>query len=159
MSNGRRRLVNIVLVCSLAINLLLVGGIIGRILHGRPPPPLPDNLGWIVRNLDRDTRQALRPALEKHAREVRPLRREMRAAQREFEDALTSPELDEDRVAGALTRLRDISESYQQSMHEEMIFILKNMDVADRQRVVRFLHQRGEMRRDRSRERPTPREP
>jgi len=154
MSNGRRRLVNIVLVCSLAINLLLVGGIIGRVLLGPPPPPLPDNLGWIVRNMDQDTRRALRPELEEHIRKVRPLRREMRAAQREFEDALTSPELDEDRVAAALTRLRQISGSYQQSMHEEMISIFKKMDTADRKRVARFLRQRGEMRGGPNRERP-----
>jgi uncharacterized membrane protein len=156
MSNGRRRLINIVLVCSLAINLLLVGGIIGRILLGPPPPPLPDNLGWIVRNMDQDTRRALRPELEAHIREVLPLRRQMRAAQREFESAVTSPELDEDRLAAALTRLRDISESYQQSMHEEMISIFKKMDAADRERVVRFLRQREEMRRGRNRERPPP---
>lgn len=143
MSNGKRRLMIITLVCSLAINLLLVGGIIGRLAFGPPPPPMPTHLGWLVRSLDKQTREQLRPELMAHARKVRPLRREMRSAQKEFESAMLSPTLDEKRLDASLTELRNASEAYQQSMHEEMVSILKKMNPEERKRVVQFLQRRG----------------
>ena len=144
MSNGRRRLLIISLVCSLAINLLLVGGIIGRLAFGPPPPPMPMHLGWLVRSLDKDTREKLRPELLEHARKVRPLRHEMRNAQEQFEAAMASPTLDEKRLDASLTQLRDASDAYQQSMHEEMVSILKRMNPEERKRVVEFLQHRGD---------------
>lgn len=145
MSNGRSRLFNIILVCSLAINLLLVGGIIGRVAFGPPRPPMLDHLGWMVRNLDKRTRRALRPELETHARTVMPLRREMRAAQRQFESALTQPTLDEKQLDAALERLRAASDAYQQSMHEEMVVILRKMSPDERKRFVHFLRHRPDI--------------
>lgn len=161
MSNGRRRLVNIVLVCSLAINLLLVGGLIGHWLRGGGPPrPIPDHLGWIIRHLDDDTRRALRPKLQSHIREAWPLRREMRDAQREFQRALTAEEFDETRLEAALTRLRSASLAWQEAMHEEMIIILKNLAPEDRQRVVSFLERHdARRRRDRPGDGPPPEGP
>lgn len=149
MSNGRSRLLNITLVCSLAINLLLVGGIIGRIAFGPPHHrPMPNHLGWMVRTLDKDTRKALRPDLEAHARQVAPLRREMRAARQDFENLLTQPQLDRQRLENALSRLRKASDAYQQSMHEEMVVILEKMTPEERHRFVRFLNRRPDMRRE-----------
>lgn len=149
MSNGRSRLFNIVLVCSLAINLLLVGGLIGRVVFGPPPPPMPNHLGWILRSLDSDTRQALRPQLEAHAHTVAPLRRQVRAAQREFENVLTEPQLDDNRLNAALDRLHTASSAYQASMNEEMTIILKKMTLDERKRFVHFLHHRPDEHRAR----------
>jgi len=142
MSNGKSRLFNIVLVCSMAINLLLVGGIIGRFAFGPPPPAMPNHLGWIVRTLDKNTRNALRPQLKAHARMVLPLRREIRASQREFEQVLSQPQLDEKKLDAALARLRSASDAYQESMHDEMVVILKKMTFEERQRFVSFLRRR-----------------
>lgn len=143
------RLVNIILVFSLALNLLLVGGLIGHWLRGGPPRPIPDHLGWIIRHLDDDTRRALRPKLESHIREARPLRREMRDAQREFQQALTTEQFDESRLEAALARLRAASGAWQEAMHDEMIIILKNLPPEERRRVVSFL-ERHDARRRRS---------
>lgn len=147
MSNGRSRLLIIVLVCSLAINLLLVGGIIGRLAFRPPRPPMMDHLGWVIRNLDPATRQALRPGLIAHAKKVRPLRREIRAAQREFVNALLQPELDTQKLDAALGKLRSASDAYQQSMHDEMVVILKKMSYDERKRFVNFLRHRPDMHR------------
>ena len=154
MSNGRSRLFNIILVCSLAINLLLVGGIIGRIVFGPPRPPMLNHLGWVVRTLDKNTRDELRPELEAHARKMMPLRRQMRSAQKEFESVLTQPTLDENRLDAALAQLRSASDTYQQSMHEEMVVILKKMTYEERKRFVYLLHHRPDSRHQQSNHRP-----
>ena len=147
MSNGRRRLLIIVLVCSLAINLLLVGGIIGRLAFRPPGPPIMDHLGWVVRNLDPATRQSLRPGLIAHAKKVRPLRREIRAAQRQFLNVLLQRKLDTQKLDAALGELRTASDAYQQSMHDEMVVILKKMSYEERKRFVNFLRHRPDMHR------------
>ena len=145
MSNGRRRLFNIILVCSLAINLLLLGGIIGRFAFGPPRPPRLDHLGWVVRNLDKSTRRELRPELVAHARKMMPLRRQIRAAQQQFEEVLLQPKLDPARLDAALARLRAASDTYQHSMHNEMVVILKKMNLQERQRFVYFLRHRPDI--------------
>ena len=46
MSNGKGRLFNIILICSLTINLLLLGGLVGRFLNKVPAhSPVPGQLG------------------------------------------------------------------------------------------------------------------
>lgn len=142
MTNGRSRLFNIVLVSSLALNLLLVGVIIGRFAFGPPRPPYLDHLGWMLRTLDQKTRRELRPQLEAHARKVRPLRREIRAAQQQFENVLLQPRLNEQQLDAALVRLRAASDAYQHSMHQEMTVILKQMSYTERKRFVHFLRHR-----------------
>lgn len=148
MSNGRSRLVTITLVCSLAINLLLVGAIIGRVISGPPPRPLPDHLGWIFRSLDEDKRRELRSEFEKHARAALPMRREIRNAQRAFEAAVASPDFSEDEVRAALAKLRDTSGTYQERAHEEMVRVLGRLTAEERQRVVEFLQRRDHERRE-----------
>ncbi|HJP52739.1 MAG TPA: hypothetical protein QF611_17035, partial [Pseudomonadales bacterium] len=72
MSEGRRRTLVIVLICSIAINLLLIGGLVGHFATTPPGRPFPSHLGWIVRELDDDTRQKLWPLLKQNAEEARP---------------------------------------------------------------------------------------
>ncbi|XOV87114.1 MAG: periplasmic heavy metal sensor [Pseudomonadota bacterium] len=151
MSNSRR-LINIVLICSLAINLLLVGGLIGRLMAGPPARPLPDHLGWILRQLDEPAREKLRPDLKAHAARIVPLRREMRSAQRDFEAAVSGETVDADAAAEALARLRTSAMAYQESTHQKMVQILATLDSKQRNRVMRYLRDR-----EREERRPTPR--
>ena len=163
MSNGKSRLFNVILVCSLAINLLFVGGLVGRILmHPGPMPgPMPDHFGWMIRQLDNNKREELGPEFEARARRVVPLRREIREAQREFEAALLEPEMDVARIDAALNHLRSSSEAFQQEMHEQMLAIIKRLNPEERARVVKFLRHRGgdERFRGRPRGRDRPDEP
>lgn len=159
MSNGtderssrRSRLTNIILVCSLAVNLLLVGGIIGHIISGPPPRPMPDHLGWMFRSLDETRRQELRAEFESHAQRMRPLRREMREAQRDFERAVRASEFDPDEVSAALERLRSTSGEFQEGMHSQIVHVLTQLDEEERRQLVRFLGRRD-------RHRPPPGEP
>ncbi len=147
MSNSRR-LINFLLICSLAINLLLVGGLIGRLMAGPPTRPLPDHLGWILRQLDEPAKESLRSDMRAHASRIMPLRREMRSAQRDFEAAVSGDKVDQDAALEALSRLRSSSLQYQESTHQKMVQILATLDNTQRTRVLRYLrdHEREERR-------------
>jgi len=138
--SGRQRLLIILLVCSLAINLLLVGGIVGRMMAGPPPRPLPDHLGGIVRLLDEERRAELREGLVQHWRNARPIRQEMRAAQRDVAAAIGAREFDPDSARRALDNLRAASLEYQQASHAKLVNVLSRLTPEERERVVQFLN-------------------
>ena len=141
MSNNVSRLTTIILVCSLAINLLLVGGLVGHLVsRGSMKNMPPIGLGWMLRGLDDRTKQSLRPEFEAHMTRSMPLRREMRAAQQAFETVLLSPDIDEAALDIALARLRKASDAFQQSSHEQMVRVIKQLDAEQRQQMVQFLH-------------------
>lgn len=139
MSRGQRWIVGL-LVCSLGINLLLVGGIIGRMMSGGPPPrPMPGHVGWIVRQLDDDRRQEVREDMMSHFRTTRPLRRDIGEAQRAFEAAVAADEFDRARTLEALARLREAQQTWQRSTHEQMVMLLERLDAEERARVAGYL--------------------
>ncbi|MEX0941291.1 MAG: periplasmic heavy metal sensor [Pseudomonadales bacterium] len=145
MSPSASRVTIIVLVCSLAINLLFAGVIIGKVLRDHPHVgPMPSNLGWIVRYLNEDTRQALRPDLEAHRQQTLPLLRDMRRAQQEFETALVDPDMNQQELATTLeetlSELRTTSTAFQAAMHEQMIRVVVQLDAEQRQNVAQYLH-------------------
>jgi uncharacterized membrane protein len=142
MSEGRRRTLVIVLICSIAINLLLIGGLVGHFATTPPGRPFPSHLGWIVRELDDDTRQKLWPLLKQNAEEARPLRRDLGLAQREFEKALQADPFDEEQVLLALDKLQKTARENQTRLHLQMIGVMKEMNPQDRAKALRFLHKR-----------------
>lgn len=151
--SGRQKLLIIILVCSLAVNLLLVGGIAGRLMAGPPGPPMPDHLGWVARLLDEDRRRELRPMFVDWVRETRPLRRDIHQSQLVLRDAIAAEPFDRDDVEAALSRLRENQLVWQAATHEELVAILAALRPEERERVIAFLSR--ERRRD-ERRTPTP---
>lgn len=142
MKSGTGRATTIILVCSLAVNLLFAGAIIGNALRShKHGGPMPGGLGWIVRHLDDDTRQTLRPIFETHRQETLPLLREMRSAQQAFETALLDPDVNEQELAQTLSRLRTTSAAFQEAMHEQMVRVISQLGPAERKKVAQYLHQ------------------
>ncbi|MDG1907866.1 MAG: periplasmic heavy metal sensor, partial [Pseudomonadales bacterium] len=74
----KNRVVIILLICSLALNLLFIGGLIGRSIFGGPPGHLPNHMGWMLRNLSDEKRKELRPQLKERSGSLRTVRQEMR---------------------------------------------------------------------------------
>jgi uncharacterized membrane protein len=134
---NKSRVINIVLVCSIALNLLIVGAIIGRVAFGplMGPPPLT----WMMKDLDAETRNRIHTNFEDRAKVVEPMRREIRAAREEFKTLLKEDELDEEASLAALARLRQASAEYTVTLHEQMILMLKDLEPKQRLRVSRFL--------------------
>ena len=154
MSSRQGRTLIIALVCSVAANLLVIGGIIGHFVSGPNSRPFPSHLGWMVSDLDEDTRKILRPILRQYAEHARPLRREMAEAQKKLEAALTREPLDDDQVQRALDKLQRVSSANQSNLHMQMISIMRELKPEERVRALHYMHRREPRRTRPQRNRP-----
>lgn len=136
---NKSRIISIALVFSVALNLLFIGAVVGRFMYGPPHRPMSSHLGWVLRDLDEEARNKIRPILENQARAIRPLRRKLRTAQKEFRKLLAQQSFDEVALEASLIHLRQSSAEYQSGMHHQMLMILKDLDPEQRRRVSRFL--------------------
>lgn len=160
--NGKipRRLA-VALAFSLAINLFLAGMIAaGWLAEGetrrveREGPPRYFRHG--LAGLEEGIRPAVEEVRRRHARQVVPLTRAMRAARREMRRALAAPELDEKRLEAAFEDLRRRSHDAQAAVHALMLEIAQTLDPAQRKQFFERVHPRYMMRHRERREPPPP---
>ena len=142
----KNRVVIILLICSLALNLLFIGGLIGRSVFGGPPGHLPNHMGWMLRNLSDEKRKELRPQLKERSGSLRTVRQEMRDARQRLSSAIMEEPLDEKALNLALKDLRSASNKFQVVTHENMSTILKEMKLEDREKALKFLSRREKLR-------------
>ena len=142
----KNRVVIILLICSLALNLLFIGGLIGRSIFGGPPGHLPNHMGWMLRNLSDEKRKQLRPQLKERSGSLRTVRQEMRDARQRLSSAIMEEPLDEKALNLALKDLRSASNKFQVVAHENMSTILKEMKLEDREKALKFLSRRDKHR-------------
>ena len=142
----KNRVVIILLICSLALNLLFIGGLIGRSVFGGPPGHLPNHMGWMLRNLSDEKRKQLRPQLKERSGSLRTVRQEMRDARQRLSSAIMEEPLDEKALNLALKDLRSASNKFQVVTHENMSTILKEMKLEDREKALKFLSRREKHR-------------
>ena len=142
----KNRVVIILLICSLALNLLFIGGLIGRSVFGGPPGHLPNHMGWMLRNLSDEKRKQLRPQLKERSGSLRTVRQEMRDARQRLSSAIMEEPLDEKALNLALKDLRSASNKFQVVTHENMSKILKEMKLEDREKALKFLSRREKHR-------------
>ena len=142
----KNRVVIILLICSLALNLLFIGGLIGRSIFGGPPGHLPNHMGWMLRNLSDEKRKELRPQLKERSGSLRTVRQEMRDARQRLSSAIMEEPLDEKALNLALKDLRSASNKFQIVTHENMSTILKEMKLEDREKALKFLSWREKHR-------------
>ncbi|MDC0996774.1 periplasmic heavy metal sensor [Pseudomonadales bacterium] len=142
----KNRVVIILLICSLALNLLFIGGLIGRSIFGGPPGHLPNHMGWMLRNLSDEKRKELRPQLKERSGSLRTVRQEMRDARQRLSSAIMEEPLDEKALNLALKDLRSASNKFQVVTHENMSTILKEMKLEDREKALKFLSRREKHR-------------
>ncbi|MBI1416274.1 MAG: periplasmic heavy metal sensor [Limimaricola sp.] len=119
-----RRWVQIVLVVSLALNLLVAGAIGGRLLAGRGPGPFGGfdlTLGPLSQALDRADRDAIRASLRQRP-ELRPLMRsERQAAIQSLIDALRADPFDPGAVSALFAAQRDRATAAMQAGQEALL--------------------------------------
>ena len=142
----KNRVVIILLICSLALNLLFIGGLIGRSVFGGPPGHLPNHMGWMLRNLSDEKRKQLRPQLKERSGSLRTVRQEMRDARQRLSSAIMEEPLDEKALNLALKDLRSASNKFQVVTRENMSTILKEMKLEDREKALKFLSRREKHR-------------
>lgn len=153
MSSKRQRALNIVLVVSLAINVLVFGGMAARYFDGPSGRPIPPNLFWILRELDEDTKTRLRPVLEEYSSEIRPMRAALVQAQRTVNELLTEESLDPELLATAFANLRSAGMQYQHLSHQQTISLFARLRPEQRIDAMRYIKERSRPARAESRDR------
>ncbi len=143
MTINRRRVMNWVLVISLGLNLLVVGGITARILSHSDFRPIPPSLSWIYDDLDEATRAQLRPMLREFGEISLPLRGEMFRAQRKLSDLMTEEPMDKEAIAIAFDELRKASLVFQETTHSQTIAVFELLNPEQRTMALRFLSDRS----------------
>lgn len=168
MTINKRHLLLWILTASLALNLFFVGAIGARMLSRddsgrRSTPP---SLGWILRDLEPQLQESLRPQLQEYGESLRPIRGQMFRAQRDVNRLLDQDPLDDDAILAAFSALREINLRYQEMSHEQTLAVISQLAPEQRSRVFRFMsgrrnpldgggfHRSGRDRDDRSNDEP-----
>ena len=97
----KRHWLYLLLVASVAINLLITGAVSARWFLGRQPEP---PMAWSVRDLPPTTRQQLQPVFEEAIDTLVPLRRALRERERELGVVLQGKDIDPAALEAALVR-------------------------------------------------------
>lgn len=140
---NKRNLV-FLLLASVAINLLLIGGIAWRSANVRQFVPLiPPSTGWIIRDLDEARRAELAPMTRESFESVRTARAEMFLAQRRVNELISAQSYGRDAVEDAFAELRELSMDYQALSHERTVRILQQLTPEERQAAVEFVRRGG----------------
>ena len=121
-----------VLIVSLAINLVFMGLVAGRLIAGpiEPPP-----LFWALRALPEENRQALRPALRRQFMESREVRKALRSVSKQVRMLVEADTLDNTALRASLADLREVTGRYQLQIHETAVTLLETLPADQRRRV------------------------
>ena len=142
----RRNLLLIVLLISVGANLFFIGGITYRSLsleQARDGRPLPPNLGWLVRDLSDQRRAELDEIIRSSAEDVRPMRREIFAAQRTVNELMSAEPFDAAALQSAFAELRAVSDRYQEITQSQITAILEQLTPEERSAAREFVRQLG----------------
>lgn len=142
---SKRNLLVTLLIASLALNLLLVGGIGWRMANAREfvQSLVPPTTGWILRDLSEERRAELQPTAREGFESVRPARNEMFRAQRRVNELIGNENFDRDALAEAFAQLRELSLDYQELSHEQTVDLLERLTPEERQATTEFVRRGG----------------
>ena len=111
----------VILIVSLAVNLLFIGGTIGFFLQEKPGPKFPTHLGKVLENLDSEKKGVMRQRLKEFREQSRPLHRDMRREQRALAKVILSDPFDQAAAREAFSRTQDSQIALQTHMFEQMV--------------------------------------
>jgi uncharacterized membrane protein len=140
----------VLLVASLALNLLVIGMVGTLMWRTRIPPPwartvTPNLLGY-ASTLPAERRQELWELTAKEREHVRPFRREVRAARDETVRALSAESFDRQRFLAAHARQMEVETRAREAVRDLYMTIAATLTPEERQG---FQHWRTERRRSR----------
>ncbi|HWB45684.1 MAG TPA: periplasmic heavy metal sensor [Hyphomicrobiaceae bacterium] len=144
---GTSRRLLVVLVASLALNLIVVGLVAGaawrfRGMHWVGHAITPNLLGY-ASTLPTDRRRALWNSIAEKRRHMQPLRRELRNAREEAIKALTAEPFDKQRFLAAQTQLLHADQQAREAVYGLYAEIATQMTPEERRA---FLHWRAKQR-------------
>lgn len=142
-----RRWPRVLLVVSLALNLLFVGLIVGGLWarwHGGAPKHrvYSGAVEQLMPDLQQSQRQNARGLLETYETEIGPLLQRQNDARRQARDAITAEPYDEQRTNDLLRELRDIRGELHLAMHELVLGMLQDLTPEQRRKFMRIVRAR-----------------
>ncbi len=145
------RWLTIALLVSVAINVLVLGFVIGRGMpfgdHGGMHRPGGDRLdptaGFfrMLHNWPENRRESFRPILREHMQGMRNHFREIPPLHRELQDALKAEPFDPAALEIALQKLRENLQVSQEKTHDSLVELAKTMPLEERQRLGKEMRQ------------------
>lgn len=137
---GRRWL----LVASLALNLLFIGGIAGLWLkgphgpHGPPswgPSPTAFGLMMFARQLPPERRDVVRVPLREARKTLRPLRAQLREARGKAAAVLASPDYTQEQLQAAMAAIADVDSRMRQAGTEALLAAIDKLTPDERRQL------------------------
>ena len=132
----KRHWLYLLLIGSLAINLMVAGALSAKWLQKHQPEP---PMAWSARDLPPATRQKLQPVFEEAKTTVAPLRRSLREQVRDLREVLRREDVDPDALESALEALQETSQAYQREMHRLALEVLPTLSPRERRMVMHQL--------------------
>ena len=133
------------LVVSVAVNLALVGFLVGRMSSGFGPPigmEMTIGIPRLLRELPDDRRQEILSASSFDRRQLRPALRAVRTAQQDIDKALVVEPFDPTDLEQALERFRETLDETQLQSHRSMIEVVSKLTAEERSLLAKSLRQR-----------------
>ncbi len=155
----KRRWLWPLLIVSLGLNLLFVGLVAGRLWkHGYGGRAAAHNqivtgaIEKLMKDFPEAKRQRTSELLRRHRAFVRPLRGQIKEARKAVKAAALADPYNEEKLAGALRRLRELQSGMHQSLHMTMMGLMKDLTLEERRELVNNIraglkHRRGHWRR------------
>ena len=132
-----KRTLTLLLIGSLAINLTVAGLLVGRWSAGDMTKKAP--MVWAFKEVSPESRQRLRPLLKESLREVLPLRRDLKRAERQVVALIRQDDIDEAALTRALAELRAANLAHQEAIHEVGVEAFGQLDKEERMVALRYL--------------------
>lgn len=144
-----RRSLLIALIVSLAVNLFVLGGLIGAALMGwplhRPPPqqPGPPRLAALGAELTPDQRQAWQATIRQAAQNAGPKLRQARLLRDQAWRSMNADPVDTQAVLAALSQSRGLEFQARSEMDRAVVGFTATLPADERQKLGEALRRRG----------------
>lgn len=119
---------NLILVLSLALNLLVVGAAIGFALRERSGPRFPSHMSGMLKDIDPELRQEMRQKFQEQRRSGRTLHQTMREKQRQLETAILKEPFNKAEVEAAFAETREARQAIEAHMQQQMIDFMAKLN-------------------------------
>jgi uncharacterized membrane protein len=132
----RYKLLVTALLVSVAVNLLIIGLALGR-MSGAPGRAGDPPGAWAASPLSAASRRLVRERMGAERETVRPLRRELRAAQGAVRRAAEAEPFATDDLKAALADLREVEARYRAFLHDGLAEVAAELPRAERAALLR----------------------
>ena len=136
------KLILAILVLSIALNLTIVGFVLGQRLghsgFAGAGDPLRIYPRW-ARSLPEQRREALLPMLKQQRQDARAQMRKIQGAHVAVQKAVADPNFDEQVLAASLAQLRSSLATSQETSHEGFVRFVKALSISERQELAQQL--------------------